>query len=689
MTAPATPPVAKRVPVDRRLHGETVVDEYAWLRDRDDPEVIAYLEDENEYLRQVLGPTSELRRTVFEEIKARTQETDLTVPVRKGPWWYYGRTVEGLQYAIRCRRAQQDDDSTEQVLVDFNEVAGDAPYLDVGHFDVSPDHRIVAYSVDFDGAEVFTMRFKDLDTGEHLAEEIPGTYYGAAWSADSGTFFYVTPDEARRPHRLWRHRLGTDVSADELVYEEEDRRFFLGVHLSRSERFIVLGVSSMVTSEVRVLPADDPTAEFRVIEPRREGVEYHLDHQDDRFLIVTNDQALDFKLVEAPVSHPGREHWRDVIPHAPGTRIEAADAFANHVVVHLRRHALTGLRVIRATDGATHDVAFDEPVYTVVAFGDNPEYDSTVYRFHYTSLVTPASVYDYDLDGRTRTLRKRQPVLGDFDPDRYESIREWAAAPDGTSVPLSLVRRRDHPEGPAPTLLFGYGAYEASMDPVFSIARLSLLDRGMTFAIAHVRGGGELGRGWYEDGKLLRKRNTFSDFIAAADHLIAQGYTSPDLLAARGGSAGGLLMGAVANLAPERFHAIVADVPFVDNVNTMLDPSLPLTVTEWEEWGNPVTDPEAYRYMRSYSPYENVDRRPYPAILATAGLNDPRVSYHEPAKWVARLRAASAGGAPVLLKTEMGAGHSGPSGRYDAWRDEALVLAFVLDQLGAAAASDH
>jgi oligopeptidase B len=328
-------------------------------------------------------------------------------------------------------------------------------------------------------------------------------------------------------------------------------------------------------------------------------------------------------------------------------------------------------------------------VYTVVAFGDNPEYDSTSYRFHYTSLVTPASVYDYQLDGRTRTLRKRQPVLGDFDPDRYESIREWAGAPDGTSVPLSLVRRRDHPEGPAPTLLFGYGAYEASMDPGFSIARLSLLDRGVTFAIAHVRGGGELGRSWYEDGKLLRKRNTFTDFIAAADHLIALGYTSPDLLAARGGSAGGLLMGAVANLAPERFEAIVAEVPFVDNVNTMLDPSLPLTVTEWEEWGNPVTDPEAYRYMRSYSPYENVDRRPYPAILATAGLNDPRVSYHEPAKWVARLRAASTGEAPVLLKTEMGAGHSGPSGRYDAWRDEALVLAFVLDQLGAAAASDH
>ena len=683
--AAVAPPVAKRVPVERRLHGETVIDDYAWLRDRDDPDVIRHLEGENAYLRDLLAATSDLRQSVFEEIRARTQETDLTVPVRDGPWWYYGRTVEGLQYGIRCRRADEDDACMEQVLVDFNEVAGDSSYLGVGDFEVSPDHRIVAYSVDFDGDEIFTMRFKDLDTGAHLPDEIPGTYYGAAWSADGGTFFYVTPDEARRPHRLWRHRLGTDASADELVYEEEDRRFFLGVHVTRSERFIVLGLSSMVTSEVRVLPADDPGGEFSVIEPRREGVEYHVDHQDDRFLIVTNDQAPDFRLVEAAVTTPGRQHWRDVIPHVPGTRILAAEAFAGHVVVHLRQDAVKGLRVIRTTDGTTHDVEFDEPVYTVMAFDENPEYDSTVYRFHYTSLVTPASVYDYDLDARTRTLRKRQPVLGDFDSDRYESLREWATAPDGTSVPVSLVRRRDHPDGPAPTLLFGYGAYEASMDPAFSIPRLSLLDRGVTFVIAHVRGGGEMGRSWYEDGKLLRKRNTFTDFIAAADHLIAQGYTTPELLAARGGSAGGLLMGAVANLAPERFHAIVAEVPFVDNVNTMLDPSLPLTVTEWEEWGNPATDPDAYRYMRSYSPYENVAPRPYPAILATSGLNDPRVSYHEPAKWVARLRAASTGSAPVLLKTEMGAGHSGPSGRYDAWRDEALAIAFVLDRLGAVA----
>jgi oligopeptidase B len=681
--APATPPAAKPVPVERRVHGETVVDEYAWLRDRDDPEVIAHLERENAYLREVLAPTAGLRQAVFDEIRARTQETDLTVPVRKGPWWYYGRTVEGQQYAIQCRRSEADDAATEQVLVDFNEVAGDSPYLGVGTFDVSPDHRIVAYSVDFDGAELFTMRFKDLESGAHLPDEVPGTYYGTAWSADGGTFFYVTPDEARRPYRLWRHRLGTDVSADELVYEEEDQRFFLGVHLSRSERFVVLGLDSMVTSEAWVLPADDSAGELRVIEPRRDGIEYDVDHQGDRFLIVTNDQAQDFRLVEAPVASPGREHWRDVIPHVPGTRIQAAEAFAGHVVVHLRRDGLTGLRVIRPADGATHDVEFDEAVYTVAA-SSNPEYDSALYRFHYTSLVTPASVYDYDLDARTRTLRKRQPVLGDFDPDRYESIREWATAPDGTAVPISLVRRRDRPDGPAPALLFGYGAYEASMDPGFSIARLSLLDRGVTFAIAHVRGGGELGRSWYEDGKLLRKRNTFTDFIAAADHLVERGYTRPDLLAARGGSAGGLLMGAVANLAPERFRAIVAEVPFVDNVNTILDPSLPLTVTEWEEWGNPAADPEAYRYMRSYSPYENVGRHPYPAILATAGLNDPRVSYHEPAKWVARLRAMATGAAPVLLKVEMGAGHSGPSGRYDAWHDEALVLAFVLDQLDAA-----
>jgi oligopeptidase B len=672
------------VPSERTVHGETVVDEYAWLRDRDDPDVVAYLEAENAHTEAAVANLADLRQVIFDEIKSRTQETDLSVPARKGPWWYYSRTVEGSQYGIQCRRSDEHDEATEQVLVDFNEVAGDSPYLDVGAFDVSPDHRTLAYSVDFAGDEVFTMRFKDLATGERLPDEIPGTYYGTAWSADGRTLFYVTPDEAKRPYRLWRHRLGTEVVTDEIVHQEDDERYFVGVDLTRSERFVVLSLGSMVTSEAWVLPADDPDGAFSLVEPRREGVEYQLDHQGDRFLLVTNDDAEDFRLVEAPVDRPGRAQWRDVIPHRRGTRILGAEPFAGHVVVHLRQDGLRGLRVIETAGGNAHDVAFDEPVYTVGSAAGNLEYATSAYRFHYTSLVTPGSVYDYDLDARTRTLRKRQPVLGDFDPDRYESLREWATAPDGTAVPVSLVRRRDHPDGPAPALLYGYGAYEASMDPGFSIARLSLLDRGVTFAIAHIRGGGEMGRHWYEDGKLLHKRNTFTDFLAAADHLVAQGYTRPDLLAARGGSAGGLLMGAVANLGPERFRAIVAEVPFVDVVNTILDPSLPLTVIEWEEWGNPISDPEAYRYMRSYAPYENVGIHDYPAILATAGLNDPRVSYHEPAKWVARLRAVAGGGRPVLLKTEMGAGHGGPSGRYDAWREEALLLAFVLDQIGAA-----
>jgi oligopeptidase B len=681
---PTGPPVAKRIPTERTVHGETVVDEYAWLRDRDDPDVVAYLEAENAWTDAAVAGLADLRQAIFDEIKSRTQETDLSVPARKGPWWYYSRTVEGSQYGIQCRRSDEHDESTEQVLVDVNEVAGDAPYLDVGAFDVSPDHRTLAYSVDFAGDEVFTLRFKDLDTGEHLPDEIPGTYYGTAWSADGGTLFYTTLDDAKRPYRLWRHRLGTDAAGDELVHQEDDERYFVGVGLTRSERFVVLSLGSMVTSEAWVLPADDPGGSFTLVEPRREGVEYHLDHQGDRFLLVTNDEAEDFRLVEAPVDRPGRAQWRDVIPHRRGTRILGAEGFAGHVVVHLRQDGLRGLRVIETAGGAAHEVAFDEPVYTVGSAGGNLEYDTATYRFHYTSLVTPGSVYDYDLDARTRELRKRQPVLGDFDPDRYESRREWATAPDGTAVPVSLVRRRDQPDGPAPALLYGYGAYEASMDPGFSIARLSLLDRGVTFAIAHIRGGGELGRHWYEDGKLQHKRNTFTDFLAAADHLVAAGYTTPDRLAARGGSAGGLLMGAVANLGPERFRAILAEVPFVDVVNTILDPSLPLTVIEWEEWGNPVSDPDAYRYMRSYAPYENVAAQDYPAILVTAGLNDPRVSYHEPAKWVARLRAVAGGGRPLLLKTEMGAGHGGPSGRYDAWREEALVLAFVLDQIGAA-----
>jgi oligopeptidase B len=432
--SPDSAPIAKRVPTERTVHGETVVDDYAWLRDRDDPDVVAYLEAENAHTEAAVAHLADLREAIFDEIKSRTQETDLSVPARKGPWWYYSRTVEGSQYGIQCRRSDEHDEATEQVLVDFNEVAGDSPYLDVGAFDVSPDHRTLAYSVDFAGDEIFTMRFKDLATGERLPDEIPGTYYGTAWSADGRTLFYVTPDEAKRPYRLWRHRLGTEVATDEIVHQEDDERYFVGVDLTRSERFVVLSLGSMVTSEAWVLPADDPDGAFSLVEPRREGVEYQLDHQGDRFLLVTNDEAEDFRLVEAPVDRPGRAQWRDVIPHRRGTRILGAEPFAGHVVVHLRHDGLRGLRVIETAGGTAHDVAFDEPVYTVGSAAGNLEYATSRYRFHYTSLVTPGSVYDYDLDARTRTLRKRQPVLGDFDPDRYESLREWATAPDGTAV---------------------------------------------------------------------------------------------------------------------------------------------------------------------------------------------------------------------------------------------------------------
>jgi oligopeptidase B len=672
-----TAPVAKRVRVERTIHGETMGDDYAWLRDRDDPDTIRYLEAENAHTQAAMAPTADLQAQLFEEIKSRIQETDLTVPVRKGGWWYYTRTVEGKQYPVHCRRRSYEDDGTEQVLLDSNELAGSSDYFSLGIFDVSPDHRWLAYSTDFDGDEVHTVRFRDLETGADLADTIPNTSYGSAWAADNATLFYTTLDHAKRPHRVWRHRLGTTASDDVIVLEEPDERFFAGVQTTRSEAFVVIDLQSKITSEAHVIDAAAPTEPPRVVAPRRQGVEYRVEHHGDRFYVLTNDEAENFRLMAAPVDAPGRDHWAEVIAHDPAVRLEDVDAFAHHLLVSFRRDGLTGLRVIDLDAGDTHDVTFAEPVYTVGP-GHNPEFDTDTIRFGYTSLVTPASTYDYDLRTRERSLLKQVPVLGGYDPDDYESEREWAVADDGARVPISLVRRKGTPtDGSAPCLLYGYGSYEITIDPWFSHARLSLLDRGFVFAIAHIRGGGEMGRHWYEDGKLLAKRNTFTDFIACARHLVDRGDTSPDRLVARGGSAGGLLMGAVANMAPELFAAIVAEVPFVDVVTTMLDPSLPLTVIEWEEWGNPEVESE-YRAMREYSPYDNVAAHGYPAILVTAGLNDPRVSYHEPAKWVAKLRATKTDDRPLLLKTELGAGHGGPSGRYDAWRDEAFILAFVL-----------
>ncbi len=711
------PPAAERRPVELRAHGDVRVDDWYWLRDRDDPEVIAHLEAENAYTEAVTAHTGGLRQALFEEMVARIEETDLSVPSRKGPWLYYSRTVEGSSYAIHCRRPAGGDDALpgagagadrpvpavpadEQVILDENALAAGHDYFALGNLSVSPDHRWMAYSTDTTGGERYTMRFRDLTTGRESAEWLDDTSYGVAWANDNITVFFVRVDEAMRPYRLWRHRVGTDPGGDVLVHEEPDERYYLGVGRTKDDRFVLMGLDSKVTSEYRVLDADDPEGRFSVVEPRRQGIEYSVDHdrgdpdrgRPGRFLIVTNDGAEDFRLMEAPDDDPGRGSWSEVIPGRPGVRLDAVDPFAGHLVVFEREDGETRIRVVDAATGTSTPVAQPETPSTVWA-GANPEYDATVLRYEYTSMVTPRSVFDLDLVTGESVLRKRQPVLGDFDPARYRTERRWAAAGDGTRVPLSLVYRPDlvRPgEGGdgSPCLLYGYGSYEASMDPVFSSLRLSLLDRGMVFAIAHVRGGGEMGRHWYEEGKYLAKPNTFTDFVACARMLVDEGWTAPDRLVARGGSAGGLLMGAVANLAPDLFRAIVAEVPFVDCLTTILDETLPLTVLEWEEWGNPVEDPEVYAVMKAYSPYDNVrstddDGRPvrYPDILATGGLSDPRVGFWEPAKWVAKLRAANPENR-VLLKTEMGAGHAGPSGRYDAWRDEAFVYAFVLDAVG-------
>jgi oligopeptidase B len=694
-------PAARQTPSERTFHGDTVVDEYAWLADKDDPETIAFLEAENAYTESLTAGQEGLREEIFGEIKARTQETDLSVPTRKGGWWYYGRTVEGQQYGVFCRRAVRPDDSGppmsedgapldgEEVLLDSNQLAGDQQFFSLGARTVSPDGSLLAYSTDFAGNERFTLRIKDLATGETTADEIPDTFYGPAWSRDGSALFYVTVDDAWRPYRVWRHMVGTPAAQDALVYEEADEKFRVGIGLTRSERYLLLSVASSVTSEVWLLDAAAPEGEFTVVTPRRQNVEYQVEHQigadgTDRLLILHNDGAENFELVSAPVSDPADR--TTVIAPREDTRLLDVDAFAEFLAVSLRRDGLTGLRIIRA-DGSDYEVAFPEPVYTVFP-GANPEYSARLLRLGYGSLVTPDSVYDCDMATGELTLLKRFPVLplpggAEYRPADYEQYREWATASDGTRIPISLVCRKGTPrDGSSPFVLYGYGSYEASMDPSFSISRLSLLDRGFGYAIAHVRGGGEMGRHWYEDGKLLHKANTFTDFVACAEHLAAAGWTSPRRLIARGASAGGLLMGAVANLAPQDFGGIVAQVPFVDPLTTILDPSLPLTVTEWEEWGDPLHDPRVYAYMKAYSPYENVTGQAYPPILAVTSLNDTRVLYSEPAKWIARLQARASGG-PFLLKTEMVAGHGGRSGRYDRWHEDALILAWIVTVAGA------
>ena len=722
-------PVAQKRPVTAQLHGDDRTDEYAWFRERENPEVIAHLESENAHTAAIMASTKPLQEELFAEIKARILETDLSVPTVKGPYAYFSRTEEGSQYGMHCRRLATDADTRIapwpegylqpkefETLLDENVLAAGHDFFALGTFEVSPDHQLLAYATDTEGDEVFALRVRDLSTGLDLADVIEESSPGVAWSADGSVLFYTTLDDTMRPWKLWRHVLGTDATADVCVFTEPDERFFLNLSTSTTEELLVVTLGSQITTEVHILRADNPYAEFVLIDERRQGIEYAIEHHrgvdsSERFFVLTNDGAEDFTLLIAPISSTGavaaRADWFDAnIGHGPALtgepellrapKLDAIEVFRSHLVVHERANGTERLRVVALNDdgsiAAQHVLAQPEAVHSVWPAG-NARFDTTVLRFGYTSLTTPTSLEDYDMVTHSRVIRKRQPVLGAFTPDTYIAERFWATATDGTQVPMSVVRHRDTVlDGTAPGLLYGYGSYEISIDPGFSSLRLSLLDRGFVFAIAHIRGGGEMGRHWYLNGKFLQKRNTFDDFIACAETLHAKGYVAPRRLVARGGSAGGLLMGAVVNQRPDLFAGVVAEVPFVDVVTTMLDDTLPLTAIEWEEWGNP-TDPEFYAYMRSYAPYENVRAQIYPPMLVTAGLNDPRVSYWEPAKWVQRLRennlspAASTLPNDILLKTEMGAGHGGPSGRYDTWRDEAMVFAFILRCVGLAVQS--
>lgn len=688
------PPLAPVKPVTHRNHGDARLDNYYWLRERDNPAVLSYLEAENSYAETMLAHTEPLQDTLFEEMKSRIKETDESVPFAHGGYFYYYREEEGKQYRIFCRK-QGSLDAEEQILVDLNVEAEGREYLRMGNFAVSPDHSLVAFALDTDGSETYTLQIKDLTTGELLPDRIENTYYGLEWGNDNRTLFYTTLDPALRPHKLHRHILGRRPSEDEVVYHEEDERFFLRLYKSKSERFIFLALDSAVTSEAHAIDADSPNQEPILVQARVQDMEYSVTHHrtrsgEDRFLILTNWQAENFRLMAAPVETPARESWQELVPHSAKITLDRVEPFQDFLVIWERESGLTHIRIQDLRDGAffagrkssSHRVQQQEPVYTVSP-GTNPQFSSQELRYRYTSLVSPPSVFDYDMADRARTLRKQDEVNG-YDPGLFSTNRIWADAPDGVKVPISLVMPAGSKlDGQNPCLLIGYGSYGMSYDPVFKSELVSLLQRGYVVAYAHIRGGGEMGRQWKEDGKYLKKKNTFTDFIACAQTLIDHKYTSPSRLAISGRSAGGLLMGAVTNMRPDLFAAVVAGVPFVDVVNTMLDASIPLTVIEWEEWGNPA-DSEYYRYMKSYSPYDNVEAKEYPAILATAGLNDPRVQYWEPAKWVAKIRACKTDNNPLLLKTEMGAGHFSKSGRYDYLEEIALEYAFVLDNTGSA-----
>ena len=674
------PPVAARKPKAMTRHGDRRIDPYFWLRDKSNPEVLAYLAAENRYTDAAMKPLEGFRDSLYAEILSRIKETDESVPYRRHGYWYYVREVEGLQYAIYCRR-KGTMDAPEEVLLDINELARGHAFTSVGMIEVSPDARMLAYTVDLVGYRQYTLHVKDLATGE-VMRETAVRVTSTAWAADNRTLFFVQEHETtKRSHQL--HRMTIGVPGHVLVYEEPDEHFDMIVCDTRSAKYVVLGISSKDTSDIRVCSTAEPHGEFRPLIPRREGHEYFIDHRGDEFFIRTNDKGRNFRLVRAPVSDPSEENWKQVVAHRARVMLEECDLFEGFWVLVERDKGLLRFRFTDFATGKAHYLAFDEPVYTAHS-GANLEFDTRTFRFIYESLVTPRTWYEYEVKTSRRTLLKQQPVLGDYDPKRYESRALSAVAKDGTRVPVSLVYRKDMRGTSAqPLLLYGYGAYGFPLDPWFSSSRISLLDRGALYALAHVRGGGDLGKTWYDAGKLRTKKNTFSDFIACAEMLVRRKFTAPDRLVAQGASAGGLLMGAVTNLRPDLFKAVLPQVPFLDVLTTMLDKTLPLTIGEYLEWGDP-NQPRDYRHIKSYSPYDNLKKRAYPAMLLETSLNDSQVGYWEAAKYVAKQRTLKTDANPLLLRTIMEAGHGGASGRYDALKELAFTYAFILDQMGLA-----
>jgi len=673
--------MVKKIPRRLEKHGQVRVDDYYWLRERDNPEVIAYLDAENRRPAKEMAHTKAFEERLFEEIKARIKQTDMSVPYRRDGYFYYTRYEEGREYPIYARK-HGSLDSLEEIMLDANVLAQGHEYFSIGGWAVSSGRNILAYAVDTEGRRIYSIHFKKLTTGELLPEVIPEVTENLTWANDNQTLFYAKQDPMTlRANRIFRHGLGADPVEDRLVFEEKDETFGAHVFKTKSKKFLMIVSSQTLSQEYRFLDADDPEGSFTIFLPREKEHEYHLDHIDDRFLIRTNEQAKNFRLMATPVDQTGRENWTEIVPHREDVYLGDFDVFKDHLVLEERKRGLTQIRVLPWAGSDGHYLEFDEPAYRA-NLGMNPELDTTTLRFEYTSLKTPLSIYDYDMTARQRALLKREEVLGGFERDNYVTERLYAPAADGTEIPLSIVYRKGvKKDGKNPLLLYGYGSYGLSIDAGFASPRLSLIDRGFIYAIAHIRGGQEMGRQWYDDGKLLKKKNTFTDFVACAEYLIREKFSSPEGLFAMGRSAGGLLMGAITNMRPDLFKGIVAEVPFVDVVTTMLDSSIPLTTGEYDEWGDP-KQKEFYDYMLSYSPYDNVEAKAYPNLLITGGLHDSQVQYWEPAKWAAKLRELRTDHNRLLLKTNMDAGHGGTSGRFRRHRETAFSYVFLLDLAG-------